>query len=495
MKKGKFNPWIVFFAVFNIPAGAFAGNEVGNGGDIFYCNNSKAMLVDIYEASTERAIQLDLGPSNLDVSAKVKMAIDRLERLSPLRAKMYQSQADDFDKDTAFISSAQLTPIADVFNWEVPDGCELKQIAIQHTPEFPQDKRYLVSKDLWDLLDSNSKAALILHEVIYREALSNGIQNSVSVRYFNSLLFSHELDRMSIKDFVSTLQLLPFADYEVGGTAIQVVSGGTNNQLEYYSNGEIKSVMGGDKARLTDGRNLTSCGSKCNFGNMVLEFDPNGHLLEARGATIKQGMLAISGDLRFTEDLRIQYIGRQYIAEAYYPGLNIIVGDMQDDKFDQKGDLIQIQGVLTGDMPLGNSTASFGNAGNENDGTKATMTFYSNSAVKTVEAATPFNFVWNSVDGTPVGATTNQIALSSDGSLDKIVNYSTPITLVVGTQSVTFRAGTFLSFYPQGPTLILESGTLNEDTQLPLATGNEKLFPAGSLLHFNQDGKVSDQTN
>ena len=187
-----------------------ASDEVKNGGDVVQCPNSKSVFVDVYEAQAEHEITLDLGGPRLDLFSKIDIALKRLERLSPLRAKMYRNQAHDFFNEAALIPNARLTPIQDVYNWSMPDGCVLKQIAVQSVPSLPQDKRYLVSKDLWQTLDDDSKAALILHEVIYREGIGLGFTNSVSVRYFNSLIFSHELDQTTSKDFVSILQTLSF---------------------------------------------------------------------------------------------------------------------------------------------------------------------------------------------------------------------------------------------------------------------------------------------
>ena len=41
------------------------------------------------------------------------------------------------------------------------------------------------------MLDNNGKAGLILHELIYREAIEGGATESTAVRYFNSMLASN----------------------------------------------------------------------------------------------------------------------------------------------------------------------------------------------------------------------------------------------------------------------------------------------------------------
>lgn len=102
-----------------------------------------------------------------------------------------------------------------------PRGCKIEQIAIQKEPAFPEDKRFTVSKDLWDLLDEDNKAGLVLHEIIYREALLYGHEDSVNARYVNSIWTSagnppYFASQAALNDF---FQMVKFAAGEFSGSA------------------------------------------------------------------------------------------------------------------------------------------------------------------------------------------------------------------------------------------------------------------------------------
>jgi hypothetical protein len=80
--------------------------------------------------------------------------------------------------------------------------CKVEQLIIQSEPKFPFEKRYLISRPLWDALDHLNRAAAILHEVVYRDAVNMGHQNSMASRYYNSLLFSNSLERLDSESYL-----------------------------------------------------------------------------------------------------------------------------------------------------------------------------------------------------------------------------------------------------------------------------------------------------
>ena len=176
------------------------GNEVGNGGDIFVCANQtqRAILVDLYEAQLDGR-KLDFGPNNLSYKEKVLYTLDRWSTISPLRMEQYEKWLSEFENETRFIPGIELPNVPDEGIIAKPQGCELAQIVIQLSDRDlgTAYKRYTVSKDLWDLLDENNRAALVLHELIFREAILANKPVSMRVRFLNGLLLSNT----DIKDY------------------------------------------------------------------------------------------------------------------------------------------------------------------------------------------------------------------------------------------------------------------------------------------------------
>jgi hypothetical protein len=484
------------FLVLALSASAFAkGGEVGNGGDVFQCQNSKSVLVDIYEAQAERGIKLDLGPPRLALFSKVDMAIKRLTRLSPIRAKMYSDQAHNFFSEASLIPDAQLTPIQDVYNWATPDGCVLKQIAVQIVPQFPQDKRYLVSKDLWDQLDDDSKAALILHEVIYREAISLGFTNSISVRYFNSLIFSHELDQATPKTFVDTLRSLPFEDYENNGTQFKIKDG---VPITFFNDGQIESVQ--PPAWNASLNNEIDC--RPGTLGCSVHFDEGGNVTSAFSSSMKFRGLSISGDFTYGKNWSVSKVEDASIAGS---GCDIRVGDLDASNFDQNGALAQADWVgesLYNSNSPGAIYSQNGVLSRLSSGPPVKIHFQQTGLIETIHsdapvefllrpgtnALGPFNLLWVT-DFT--GTNDGYLQLASNLTQDFFLTFGTTDPSTGQMTGIDFMAGTALSFQTSPSVMLVAKGTLGKDAVLPVdLNGKTQKFPAGTIVQFDPNGIV-----
>jgi hypothetical protein len=67
-------------------------------------------------------------------------------------------------------------------------------------------------------MDEDQKAVLIMHEIIYREAIEEGQENSIPTRYFNSFLFS---------------KILSATDEEIYSTVLKVFSKSGDLRTDY----------------------------------------------------------------------------------------------------------------------------------------------------------------------------------------------------------------------------------------------------------------------
>jgi hypothetical protein len=496
---------------------AFAkGGEVGNGGDVFQCQNTKSTLVDIYEADAQRGIKLDLGPPRLALFSKIDMALKRLARLSPIRAKMYSDQAHNFFNDASLIPGAQLTPIQDVYNWVTPDGCVLRQIAVQIVPQFPQDKRYLVDKDLWDTLDDDSKAALILHEVIYREAISLGFTNSISVRYFNSLIFSHELDQATPETFVQTLYSLPFRNYEVGGNQFDIGALPTDGSMTtglftYSPDGQITSFQG-TVWNSALGKSLTCIP----FSGCAVHFDSTGAVSSAEEVYTAAGqVLLIEGNFIFGKDWSIETVYQPHVfrsLDAIYPIYRLSVKSLSAVNFDQNGNLTYADWQADVQTPLDHDEFAifFNGMIDFIQVPTARINFDLNGMIRSVHSdipvdlyvrtntnlsiATPYDELW--MTDLSISENNGLYQLQSVPSLAKEFYYRNG--MMDDPQSgrsvgVHFKEGTQLNFqqFLGAGYWNVESGTLGRDEVLRVDNnGGTKSFPAGTVVHFDMNGVV-----
>lgn len=271
----------------SVTAWAEGGANVGNGGDGVVCtaaDGTKTVeLLDYYEARTLRDIEPKFGDPSRSVDVIVQDLLARLNPLSPGLAATYWKQAKDFVREAAFVSKARLIDIPDSHHLVIPENCSVTQIVIQQTPRFKEDKRYVIDKDLWDLMDNVTKAGMIIHEVIYRYAIAEGHKDSVRTRYFNSIIAGDRLTTITTtRDWDSFIgRDLGFSLFEANSTwfhSKRFINARTVKiwRNTFHSNGKLES------ATLTGSTSFPVRGQK-NFSRVhlaadqVATFDENGH--------------------------------------------------------------------------------------------------------------------------------------------------------------------------------------------------------------------------
>jgi hypothetical protein len=214
---------IASLAVLMLAKSALAGgSSAGNGGNTIVCLDGNGQiksveLLDFYEARVKRGITPDLGDDSLSVDEKVSLAISRLAAIDiPLGKYIMPGAVANFKKESVFLPGIRLVTVDDSDHLFVPAGCQQEQTALQKTPEFPGDKLFNIDQDLWNHMDSNNRAGLILHEVFYHLALNEGNpENSVPVRFFVSSISSAA--SISPSEFVVVLRSLKFPEVTLDG--------------------------------------------------------------------------------------------------------------------------------------------------------------------------------------------------------------------------------------------------------------------------------------
>lgn len=167
---------------------SWAGGDIeGNGGDVVVCPGKNPFMLDILEAKYN-GFKVDLGDSNLSVEKKLELAIARMRMQLPVFADNLSFYLNKFKEESVFLDDVTLVDIPDSQHVALPTGCHLQQIAIFEDLGIPHRKVYTIDNDLWEMMDNDNKAILILHEVIYRSAYNHN--NSIRSRYINGLIFS-----------------------------------------------------------------------------------------------------------------------------------------------------------------------------------------------------------------------------------------------------------------------------------------------------------------
>jgi hypothetical protein len=203
-----------------------SGTETGNGGGVVVCRDPETQaiqsveLLDFYEAKVIQSRVLDMGEKTIPWTEKIETVFKKLDRLSPTRSKKYRKIYERFFNEAKMIPNANLTYIDDAANIVLPLGCTKEQASILKTPEFPGEKRYTMSQFLWDKMDNDSKAGLILHEIIYQEGLAWDHKNSKPTRFLTGLLTSTEINQYTPDLFSKLVLDIGFYAIDFYGTMI-----------------------------------------------------------------------------------------------------------------------------------------------------------------------------------------------------------------------------------------------------------------------------------
>ena len=212
---------LILFVIFIfLPSFGFASTSVGNGGMLVACSTatqSDLSLLDFVEAKLlwnlpEANALTSLASQPSSETTIVTFILNRLEKLDPKRASRLKKEYASFYTEAFFIQSAILTPTQDDNAIALPVGCSLMQAVIQVNPELPGEKRFNISQIVWDLLNPLpiARSGLIMHELLYREAIANGQTTSKKTRYLNAFLFSEQIESSNVRQYQAILKSTGF---------------------------------------------------------------------------------------------------------------------------------------------------------------------------------------------------------------------------------------------------------------------------------------------
>ena len=164
-------------------------------------------LLDIYEAK-QLGLTIDMGHSQT-LDGKINYILNRLYKIAPFRANAYKQWAAEFLNGQAqFVEHGILPVTTDLGATVLPFNAEIIQVAIQRNDEDSRMglPRYIVDRNVFQQMDLESQAALMIHEIVYREFRSLGVNNSLRARYLTGVILSKEISYLDKQKFNSILE-------------------------------------------------------------------------------------------------------------------------------------------------------------------------------------------------------------------------------------------------------------------------------------------------
>ena len=214
---------ILMLVLLNLTSVTWAGSGAhgGNGVVCFTDSSKKAIasveLFDYWEKARELKlnVKLDMGGPDLTVQEKIDVVIDRLRTFDPVRADQYKINAQNIlgQLQDYLTSEIELADIQDDNGVIRPTGlCIKTRFAVQLKDPKPYQKKFLISALLYQskATSNDARAGIILHEVIYQEAIDLGQTTSDNTRYFNYLISTNYLAGNSIEQYLSLLEQVGF---------------------------------------------------------------------------------------------------------------------------------------------------------------------------------------------------------------------------------------------------------------------------------------------
>lgn len=225
------------------------------GGNASVCRDEKQKILsaEMLDSADLRIFggHLDFDPQEKTWQKKLKAKLKEWAHVAPLRMKQYQTWAETFLSETQFLSGVTISAIQDygpIVTENQAGHCRIQPVAFQRADEvlFPGDQRYVVDLDVWNVLDENQRAVLVLHELVYRESLRMNPSSAVPTRKLTQLLVSKKVDA---ELYVQTVAKMPLGFLEYGGLKVDVSackdvasdsSECVGRSLQFFPSGKLK---------------------------------------------------------------------------------------------------------------------------------------------------------------------------------------------------------------------------------------------------------------
>lgn len=232
MKKMSFG---ISFALMLFSMSVVAGGWSGSGGNTVVCDNPDGTksyeVLDLFEGRVRFGFKYNQAYKKIDfLNLAIQVANQVHENCKSVSCSGFLTLPEYQTKKifTAFKTipeNTELNPVLDYNGPLLPKNCNVKQ-----TINYYTDSEVLVDGAIWSQLDDFNKAALLAHEVMYRDSRSSfGISNSDRIRHMVAAALSDELKPVTI---------LPYEKAHRSGMCTSLVTNAMNpdalKDLEFW---------------------------------------------------------------------------------------------------------------------------------------------------------------------------------------------------------------------------------------------------------------------
>jgi hypothetical protein len=161
----------------------------------------------VYEAQ-KRYFYPVVFSEKTEVIDKAEEILSRLKKIDPVRARLYIDWLKNFYQESQVLTDTEFMETPDLGLVKKPKECNLEQVIFQREPSRISPARYIINEKLWSRLDKDNQAALIIHELIYRDFLSGMSLESTSerIRLFNAMILGDKITPLSLQEYIRILQ-------------------------------------------------------------------------------------------------------------------------------------------------------------------------------------------------------------------------------------------------------------------------------------------------
>ena len=306
---------ILLQILFSLSTALAGGTVSGNSGNGVVCQNGSAEVLDVYELQFfQKNRSPELGAQDIDHVQKVKNVLQKLKLLSPWRSEKYSQRLVELIQNMDFTDD-KLVDIPDTHEVVLPHDCEIQKIAIQ--TKVNGARHLLVNHPIWRKLNEDNKAALLLHEIVYSEAIDYGSKDSIDTRYFTGVLMTLPSNIAEFAERIGVSQFPIELPLPSGDTVFLLNPSLELLKQSFAGRVQLRSVCG---IRLGEGKALDFCGLWSDsawavlIDGRVVAFAPNNALNLTR--------IRFDGSL---VGLPFEIYGFDLTQSVFWPTANILV--------------------------------------------------------------------------------------------------------------------------------------------------------------------------
>ncbi len=183
------------------------GTDVGSGGFAVINtgpdSHGDVQLYDFWEWTSRLSTKIEMGPGPT-YQEHLSYVLDRLKRLDlPLALKLQEKVKELLPRmDNSLLDRVRFADPKDYTNLlDPPPPYKRESFALFVAWPGPGELKYMFRKEIWDQAPATVRAGIILHELLYDEAVKRGERTSDSTRRFNALISSDLMNNLSPEQY------------------------------------------------------------------------------------------------------------------------------------------------------------------------------------------------------------------------------------------------------------------------------------------------------